>query len=127
MLIRSITQNAMDNKSSIQQFPSNEHPYIAFPQKKLAVLDISRFTTGEIDFQVAHQADLTSSPQITFAPNLVLVSQFARLVPLSAPLLPLVSFTGLSLLPKSLLNAETSQEHPLFNSIQVKHVQNVRI
>ena len=48
MLIRSITQNAMDNKFSIRQFPSPEHPYIAFPQKNLAVLDISRFTTGEI-------------------------------------------------------------------------------
>ena len=40
-----------------------------------------------LDFQVAHRADLTSSPQRTFVPNLVLVSQFARLVPLSAPLL----------------------------------------
>ena len=39
-----------------------------------------------LDFQVAHRADLTSSPQRTFVPNLVLVSQFARLVPLSAPL-----------------------------------------
>ena len=48
ILIRSITQNAMDNKLSIRQFPSPEHPYIAFPQKNLAVLDISRFTTGEI-------------------------------------------------------------------------------
>ena len=48
MLIRSITQNAMDTKFSIRQFPSPEHPYIAFPQKNLAVLDISRFTTGEI-------------------------------------------------------------------------------
>ena len=48
MLIRSITQNAMDKKFSIRQFPSPEHPYIAFPQKNLAVLDISRFTTGEI-------------------------------------------------------------------------------
>ena len=38
-----------------------------------------------LDFQVAHRADLTSSPQRTFVPNLVLVSQFARLVPLSAP------------------------------------------
>ena len=37
-----------------------------------------------LDFQVAHRADLTSSPQRTFVPNLVLVSQFARLVPLSA-------------------------------------------
>ena len=48
MLIKSITQNAMDKKFSIRQFPSPEHPYIAFPQKNLAVLDISRFTTGEI-------------------------------------------------------------------------------
>ena len=48
MLIRSITQNAMNKKFSIRQFPSPEHPYIAFPQKNLAVLDISRFTTGEI-------------------------------------------------------------------------------
>ena len=48
MLIRSITQNAMDNKFSIRQFPSSEHPYVAFPQKNLAVLDISRFTTEEI-------------------------------------------------------------------------------
>ena len=35
-------------KISIRQFPSPAHPYIAFPQKNLAVLDISRFTTGEI-------------------------------------------------------------------------------
>ena len=48
MIIRSITQNAMDKKISIRQFPSPEHPYIAFPQKNLAVLDISRFTTGQI-------------------------------------------------------------------------------
>ena len=40
-----------------------------------------------LDFQVAHRAELTSSPQRTFVPNLVLVSQFARLVPLFAPLL----------------------------------------
>ena len=39
-----------------------------------------------LDFQVAPLADLTSSLQRTFVPNLVLVSQFARLVPLSAPL-----------------------------------------
>ena len=38
----------MDKKISIRQFTSPEHPYIAFPQKNLAVLDISRFTTGEI-------------------------------------------------------------------------------
>ena len=48
MLIRSITQNAMDNTFSIRQFPSPEHPYIVFPQKNLAVLDISRFTREEI-------------------------------------------------------------------------------
>ena len=48
MRIRSITKNAMDKKFSIRQFSSPEHPYIAFPQKNLAVLDISRFTTGEI-------------------------------------------------------------------------------
>ena len=48
MLIRSIAQNAMDKKFNIRQFPSPEHPYIAFPSKNLAVLDISRFTTGEI-------------------------------------------------------------------------------
>ncbi len=35
MLIRSITQNDMDTKFSIRQFPSPEHPYIAFPQKTL--------------------------------------------------------------------------------------------
>ena len=40
-----------------------------------------------LDFQVAPLADLTSSLQRTFVPNLVLVSQFAGLVPLSAPLL----------------------------------------
>ena len=39
-----------------------------------------------LDFQVAPLADLTSSLQRTFVPNLVLVSQFARLAPLSAPL-----------------------------------------
>ena len=48
MLIRSITQNAIDKMFSIRQFPSPEHPYIAFPHKNLAVLDISRFTTVEI-------------------------------------------------------------------------------
>ena len=48
MLISSITENVMDKKINIRQFPSPEHPYIAFPQKNLAVLDISRFTTGEI-------------------------------------------------------------------------------
>ncbi len=49
MIIRSITQNAMDKKISIRQFPSPEHPYIAFPQKNLAVLDISRFTFCKVD------------------------------------------------------------------------------
>ena len=43
-------------------------------------------TAAILDFQVAPRADLTSSPQRTFVPKLVLVSQFARLVPLSAPL-----------------------------------------
>ena len=38
----------MDKKFSIRQFPSPEQPYIPFPPKNLAVLDISRFTTGEI-------------------------------------------------------------------------------
>ena len=51
MLIRSITQHAMHTKFSIRQFPSPEHPYIAFPQNNLAVLDISRFATGEIGLQ----------------------------------------------------------------------------
>ena len=50
MLIRSITQNAMDKKFSIRKFPSPEHRYIAFPQKNLAVLDISRFTFCKIDY-----------------------------------------------------------------------------
>ena len=35
MLIRSITENATDKQISIRQFPSPEHPYIAFPQKTL--------------------------------------------------------------------------------------------
>ena len=38
----------MDKKFSIRQFPSPEHPYIAFPQINPAVLNISTFTTGEI-------------------------------------------------------------------------------
>ena len=50
MLIKSITKNAMDKKFSIRQFPSPEHPYIAFPQKNLAVLDISRFTFCKVDY-----------------------------------------------------------------------------
>ena len=50
MLIRSITQNTMDKKFSIRQFPSPEHPYIAVPQKNLAVLDISRFTFCKVDY-----------------------------------------------------------------------------
>ena len=41
------------------------------------------------DFQVAYRADLTCSLLRTFVPKLELVSQFARLVPLSASLLPL--------------------------------------
>ena len=52
MLIRSITQNAMDKKFSIRQFPSPEHPYIAFPQKNLAVLDMSRFTFCKVDYKL---------------------------------------------------------------------------
>ena len=44
-------------------------------------------TAAILDCQVAHRADVTSSPQRTFVLNLVIVSQFARLVPLSAPLL----------------------------------------
>ena len=50
MIIRSITQNAMDKKFSIRQFPSPEHTYIAFLQKNLAVLDISRFTFCKVDY-----------------------------------------------------------------------------
>ena len=52
MLIRSITQNAMDIQFSIRQFPSPEHPYIAFPSKNLAVLDISRFTFYKVDYRI---------------------------------------------------------------------------
>ena len=66
MLIRSITQNAMDKKFSIRQFPSPEHPYIAFPQKNLAVLDISRFTTGEI----GPQSRLLSCAAISIAASI---------------------------------------------------------
>ena len=40
----------MDKKVSIRQFPSPEHPYIVFPQKNLAVLDISRFTFCKVDY-----------------------------------------------------------------------------
>ena len=58
MLIRSITQNAMDKNVIIRQFPSPEHPYIAFPQKNLAVLDISRFTTEEIGPQSRLNGDI---------------------------------------------------------------------
>ena len=47
---------------------------------------ILKKTAAILDFQVAPLADLTSSLQRTFVPNVVLVSQFARLVPLSAPL-----------------------------------------
>ena len=45
-----ITQNAMDANFSIRQFPSTEHPYIVFPQKNLAVLDISRLTFCKVDY-----------------------------------------------------------------------------
>ena len=51
MLIRYITQTALDTQFSIRQFPSPEHPYIAFPQKNLAVLDISRFTFCKVDYK----------------------------------------------------------------------------
>ena len=50
MLIKSITQNAMDKQVSIRQFPGPEHPYIAFTHKNLAVLDISRFTFCKVDY-----------------------------------------------------------------------------
>ena len=63
MLIRSITQNAIDKTFSIRQFPSLEHPYFAFPQKNLAVLDISRFTTGEI----GPQSRLKAMPHVTIS------------------------------------------------------------
>ena len=42
----------MDKNFSIRQFPSPEHPYIAFPSKNLAVLDISRFTFCKVDYIV---------------------------------------------------------------------------
>ena len=47
MLIRSITQNAMDKKFGIRQFPSPEHPHIALPQNILQY-STYRVTTGEI-------------------------------------------------------------------------------
>ena len=72
MLIRSITQNAMDKKFSIRQFPSPEHPYIAFQQKNLAVLDISRFTTGEI----GPQSRLSVDGDVR---NTAITSELARL------------------------------------------------
>ena len=50
MLIRPIKKNAPDKKISIRQFPSPEHPYIAFPSKNLTVLDISRFTFCKVDY-----------------------------------------------------------------------------
>ena len=59
MLIWSITQNAMDKKFSIRQFLSPEHPYIAFPQKNLAVIDISRFTFCKVDYYVPDQMDIS--------------------------------------------------------------------
>ena len=61
-----------------------------------------------LDFQVAHRTDLTSSPQRTFVPNLVLVSQFARLVPLSAPLVVNIAM-------KSRLNKEELSVGGSFN------------
>ena len=40
-----------------------------------------------LDFQLANRTDLTSSgTQRTFVPNVMLVSQFTRFIPLSAPL-----------------------------------------
>ena len=55
MVIRSFTQNAMDKKCSIRQFLSPENPYISFPQKNLAVLDISRFTFCKVDYKSYEQ------------------------------------------------------------------------
>ena len=49
----------MDKKFSIRQFPSPEHPYIVFPQKNLAVLDISRFTFCKVDYAVELGISLT--------------------------------------------------------------------
>ena len=49
-LIRPIKKNAMDKFFSIRQFTSPEYPYIAFPHKNLAVLDISRFTFCKVDY-----------------------------------------------------------------------------
>ena len=48
-LIRSIRPNAMDRKICIRQFPSPEHPYIAFSQKQLALLAITMFTFCKVD------------------------------------------------------------------------------
>ena len=45
----------MDKKISIRQFPSLEHPYIALPQKNLAVLDISRCTFCKVDYNPLFQ------------------------------------------------------------------------
>ena len=66
------------------------------PQCALVVSDIYPFVVKMaailkkmadiLAFQVAQQVDLTSNPQRIFVPKLVLVSQFARLVPLSAQL-----------------------------------------
>ena len=61
MLIRSITQNAMDKKFSIRQFPSPEHPCIAFLQTNLAVLDISRFTFCKVDYNSLHTQTMASA------------------------------------------------------------------
>ena len=75
MLIRSITQNAMDTKFSIRQFPSPEHPYIAFPQKNLQYSFFSRFTFCKVDYTVPNYKwycghathSLAPSPQSCFA------------------------------------------------------------
>ena len=48
-LIRSIRPNATDKKICIRQFPSPEHPYIAFSPKKLALLAITKFTFCKVD------------------------------------------------------------------------------
>ena len=64
-----------------------------------------------LDFQVAHRADLTSSPQRTFVPNLVLVSQFARLVPLSAPLILFHIFLWKSVCSSLFQSLVSSFEH----------------
>ena len=57
MLIRPIKKNAPDKKISIRQFPSPEHPYIAFPSKNLTVLDISRFTFCKVDYNIVLEVE----------------------------------------------------------------------